>query len=187
MFFACHVDTQLNIHMQVFQELQDENSSFKTAYEANPQGMDDVLDSAVNIAWVMNTLVPPAGFHQPEEYHDEWHEMVASTSEDEDPECDYELVYCRPVLFFGAEGTVGKVGAVKRKKVAWADHTICNPLLQSAHSVPGDQQASVELQCMQSNLNSQAASDDQDLLTVKQVRRNGEDDYSLQTKQTAEK
>ena len=31
-----------------------------------------------------------------------------------DPECDpYSLTYCRPVLFFGAEGTVGKVGSVK--------------------------------------------------------------------------
>ena len=31
------------------------------------------------------------------------------------PETDpnYKLVYCRPILFFGAEGTIGKPGAVK--------------------------------------------------------------------------
>ena len=178
---SCRYVTQ---HSQVFQELQNKNISFKTAYEANPQGMDDVLDSAVNISWVMNTLVPPASFHQPEEFHDEWHEIVASTSEDEDPECDYELVYCRPVLFFGAEGTVGKVGSVKRKKT---DHIVCNPLLQSAHSLEGVQQASVELQCMQSSLNSHAALDDQDLSTTKQAGRNEEDKHSLRTKQNAEK
>ena len=126
--------------------------------------MDDVLESAVNIAWVMNTLVPPASFHQPEEFNDEWHEILAPTSEDENPECDYELVYCRPILFFGAEGTIEKVGAVKHKKADIA----YNPLLQSARSLQGAQQASVELQCMQSKRKSHSALDDKDLSAVKQ-------------------
>ena len=158
----------LTNNSQILLELQNKNGSFRNAHEAKPREMDSVLESAVNIAWVMNTLVPPASFHQPEEFHDEWHEIVASTSEDEDPECDYELVYCRPVLFFGAEGTVGKVGAVKRKKVAWADHSNYNPLLQSAHPCQEQQTTlnEVPMQCLRSNsLNK----DKQDL-------RDGEDD-----------
>ena len=149
-------------------ELQNKNGSFRNAHEAKPREMDSVLESAVNIAWVMNTLVPPASFHQPEEFHDEWHEIVASTSEDEDPECDYELVYCRPVLFFGAEGTVGKVGAVKRKRVAWADHSNYNPLLQSAHPCQEQQTTlnEVPMQCLQSN----------SLDKIEQDLRDGEDD-----------
>ena len=67
-----------------------------------------------------------------------------------------------------SEGTVGKVGAVKRKKVAWADHSICNPLLQSAHPCQEQQTALIEvpMQCLQSN---SLDKDEQDL-------RNGEDD-----------
>ena len=62
----------------------------------------------------MGTLVPPAVFHEPANYHREWHELVSTSETDVDPETDeYQLTYCRPVMFFGAEGTVGKVGAVK--------------------------------------------------------------------------
>ena len=135
-----------------------ECKSFKTAYETNQEGVQDILDSAINIAWVMNTLVPPASFHEPEQYHPEWHELVTSSDEtfEIDLESGYKLDYCRPILFFGAEGTVGKVGAVKYKKVAWTeasddDH---NPLLQTAGSADHQQAVSIELQDLQSKLHN---------------------------------
>ena len=74
---------------------------------------DQILESADDNAWKMSTLFPPAVFHEPEQYHKEWHEFVGSGT-NVDPKTDeYRLTYCRPVMFFGAKGTVEKVGAVK--------------------------------------------------------------------------
>ena len=62
----------------------------------------------------MSTLVPPSSADEPTTFYSQWHEIVAISDPTVDPECDpYSLTYCRPVLFFGAEGTVGKVGSVK--------------------------------------------------------------------------
>ena len=62
----------------------------------------------------MSTLVPPSSADEPTIFYSQWHEIVAISGPTVDPECDpYSLTYCRPVLFFGAEGTVGKVGSVK--------------------------------------------------------------------------
>ena len=143
--------------MQVYLELLKECDSFKTAYEANQEGVQSILDNAINIAWVMNTLVPPASFHEPEQYHEEWHELVTSSdgTSEMDLESDYKLDYCRPILFFGAEGTVGKVGAVKCRKVAWTEASDGhNPLLQSGGSADQQPADSIELQYLQSKLHN---------------------------------
>ena len=117
--------------------------------------MQSIVDSAVNIAWVMNTLVPPANYHEPEQYYQEWHELVTAANEtDVDLESDnYKLEYCRPILFFGAEGTVGKVGAVKCRKVAWTEVNH-NPLLQTACSTDQQPTASIELQNIPSKVHN---------------------------------
>ena len=73
------------------------------------------MESAIELAWTMSTLLPPSSACKPTVYHQEWQELVATSDSTVNPETDtdYKLVYCRPVLFFGAEGTVGKPGAVK--------------------------------------------------------------------------
>ena len=73
------------------------------------------MESAIELAWIMSTLLPPSSACKPTVYYPEWQEVVTTSDFTVNPETDtdYKLVYCRPVLFFGAEGTVGKPGAVK--------------------------------------------------------------------------
>ena len=73
------------------------------------------MESAIELAWIMSTLLPPSSACKPTVYYQEWQELVTTSDSTVNPETDpnYKLVYCRPILFFGAEGTVGKPGAVK--------------------------------------------------------------------------
>ena len=101
-------------YLQVQDILISENEPFKRASDSNFEVAMTVLNSALEIAWIMSTLVPPSSADEPATFYQQWHELVAISGPTVDPECDpYSLTYCRPVLFFGAEGTVGKVGSVK--------------------------------------------------------------------------
>ena len=73
------------------------------------------MESAIELAWIMSTLLPPSSACKPTVYYQEWQELVTTSDSTVNPETDpnYKLVYCRPILFFGAEGTIGKPGAVK--------------------------------------------------------------------------
>ena len=100
--------------MQVQEILKSESEPFKHACDSNLELAKAVLNSALNIAWIMSTLVPPSSADKPTTFYSQWHEIITIFGPTVDPECDpYYLTYCRPVLFFGAEGTVGKVGSVK--------------------------------------------------------------------------
>lgn len=131
--------------------MQATNESFGDALETHPEVIGDVLESAVEIAWVMGTLVPPAVFHEPQEYHKEWHDLIAIQNAEVDPESDdCHLMYCRPILFFGAEGTVGRMGSVKCLRIpapnipeTSAENR--NPLLQSRTFLQEPDPTSVEL------------------------------------------
>ena len=80
-----------------------------------PMWLQAVLESAIELAWIMSTLLPPSSACKPTVYYQEWQELVTTSDSTVNPETDpnYKLVYCRPILFFGAEGTIGKPGAVK--------------------------------------------------------------------------
>ena len=71
------------------------------------------MESAIELAWIMSSLLPPSSACKPTVYYPEWHESTWDSTVNPETNTDYKLVYCRPVLFFGAEGTVGKPGAVK--------------------------------------------------------------------------
>ena len=88
---------------------------FRHALNSNPDVAGAVLESAIELAWIMSTLLPPSSACEPTVYYPEWQELVTTSDSTVNPETDtdYKLVYCRPILFFGAEGTVGKPGAVK--------------------------------------------------------------------------
>ena len=91
---------------------------FRHALNSNPDVAEAVLESAIELAWIMSTLLPPSSACEPPVYYQEWQELVTTSGSLDStvtPEnnTDYKLIYCRPVLFFGAEGTVGKPGAVK--------------------------------------------------------------------------
>ena len=101
-------------YLQVQDILLSESEPFKLACDSNFELAMTVLNSALEIAWIMSSLVPPSSADEPTTFYQQWHELVAISGPTVDPECDpYSLTYCRPVLFFGAEGTVGKVGSVK--------------------------------------------------------------------------
>ena len=65
---------------------------------------------AVNLAWDMVTLVPPALVCQPSQYHEEWHEKRVTYWKEES--LHRLLIYFRPVLLFSALGHVGYKGEV---------------------------------------------------------------------------
>ena len=94
-----------------------EHEPFRHAFVSNPDVAEAILESAIELAWIMSTLLPPSSAYKPTVYYPEWQELVTTSGStvnpETDTETDYKLIYCRPVLFFGAEGTVGKPGAVK--------------------------------------------------------------------------
>ena len=92
-----------------------EHESFRLAFVSNSDVAEAILESAIELAWIMSTLLPPSSAYKPTVYYPEWQELVTTSGSTVNPETDtnYKLIYCRPILFFGAEGTVGKPGAVK--------------------------------------------------------------------------
>ena len=107
-------NVKLLFYMQV-QKLLSECQCFRHALNSNPDVAEAVLESAIELAWIMSTLLPPSSACKPTVYYPEWQELVTTSDSivNLETDTDYNLVYCRPVLFFGAEGTVGKPGAVK--------------------------------------------------------------------------
>ena len=101
----------------------------------------------------MSTLVPPAVEHAPTVYQSEWHDIVKSEDSVEDPAHDeHQLVYCRPILFFGAEGTVGKEGAVKclpvTDETGLQSQTDCATTFHDRSSSPAIDDKSIEMSTM---------------------------------------
>ena len=91
---------------------------FRHALNFNPDVAEAVLESAIELAWIMSSLLPPSSACEPTVYYKEWQELVTTSESlgstvNPETDTDYKLVYCRPVLFFGAEGTVGKPGTIK--------------------------------------------------------------------------
>ena len=123
-------------YLQV-KKLLSEHEPFRYAFDSRPDIAEVVLESAIELAWIMSTLLPPASACEPTVYYQEWQELVTTLDSTVNPETDtaYKLIYCRPVLFFGAEGTIGKPGAVK-----------CLPLPQ----VCGDEAKTTEKQLLSS-------------------------------------
>jgi hypothetical protein len=72
--------------------------------------LQQMTEKAVELAWNMVTLVPPALVVQPAEYLEEWHDKrITSWDDDASPN---PSVYFRPVLFHSCLGHVGCKGVI---------------------------------------------------------------------------
>ena len=74
---------------------------------------DEFITAAATITWEMVTLIPPAISCMPRKFDKHYNEECnALWKVKKGP---YELVYIRPVLFFGSDGHVGVAGQVGNK------------------------------------------------------------------------
>ena len=74
---------------------------------------DELITAAATITWEMVTLIPPAISCTPRKFDKHYHEQRnALWKVKKGP---YELIYTRPVLFFGSDGHVGMAGQVGNK------------------------------------------------------------------------
>lgn len=74
---------------------------------------DEFITAAATITWEMVTLIPPAISCMPRKFDKHYNEQRnALWKVKKGP---YELVYTRPVLFFGSDGHVGVMGQVGNK------------------------------------------------------------------------
>ena len=74
---------------------------------------DEFITAAATITWEMVTLIPPAISCTPRKFDKHYNEQRdALWKVKKGP---YELVYTRPVLFFGSDGHVGMTGQVGNK------------------------------------------------------------------------
>lgn len=69
-----------------------------------------MLDNAIELAWNMVTLVPPAIVYQPLDYVEEWQERRYTCWKEDGGSSG--LIHFRPVLFFSALGHVGCKGEI---------------------------------------------------------------------------
>ena len=72
-----------------------------------------VVKMAVDLAWKIVTLVPPALVCHPKEYNQDWMERRSTAWNDEAPSCP--TIYFQPVLFYSALGHIGHKGIVGNK------------------------------------------------------------------------
>ena len=75
--------------------------------------VENQVTCAIQIAWEMLTLDPPAVACKPEKYTKAWHDKIWKKWKSHE---FYDLVYYRPVMLYGAGGSVAVKGKVFNKK-----------------------------------------------------------------------
>ena len=105
---ACTLVIQLTSNMQ------------RLLKKAPPQAVQKKVASAIQIAWEMLTLDPPAIVCKPERYTNAWHMKIGKKWKSHQ---FYDLVYYRPVMLYGAGSSVAVKGKVGNKKCL--DRTKC--------------------------------------------------------------
>ena len=74
--------------------------------------IQSLVSGAVTIAWNMVTLTPPALLWEPPMYSEHWHDKQSKAEWKVEAGEHFDLVYFRPVLLYGADGTLGHRGSV---------------------------------------------------------------------------
>lgn len=80
---------------------------------ASPELITAYVSGAIRVAWKMLTLNPPAIICKPKKYSERWHEEFRKKWHEDYRH--YNLVYYRPVMLYGAGGTVAVKGKVGNK------------------------------------------------------------------------
>ena len=84
--YYLHIRTMSNYYyicLQV-QKLLSECECFRHAFNSNPDVTEAILESAIELAWIMSTLLPHSSACKPTVYYPEWQELVASKAR-----CDF--------------------------------------------------------------------------------------------------
>ena len=67
-----------SICLQV-QKLLSECECFRHALNSNPDVAEAVLESAIELAWIMSTLLPPSSAYKSTVFYQEWQELVTTS------------------------------------------------------------------------------------------------------------